>query len=104
MPYPPERRVAPRIALRSPVEYRIGATQGSGLTWNISASGVRVERISAQVELDQRVELRASFFPGSFDTALMADVVRRTEGGFAAHFVEVGPDQEELLQRVVPQG
>lgn len=99
---PPKRRAAPRFDLRAPVEYHSATSNGEGTVWNISTSGARVENVSAFVELGARLGLRASFYPGSFDTVLSGEVVRHTEAGFAVQFVDLGSPQKALLASALP--
>lgn len=95
-------RAAPRFNLRVPVEYRFPGFRGEGTVWNVSASGARIEWATALVGSGTHVWLRFSFFPGSFATELEADVVRRTETGFAVQFRELGPSQLDMLRRALP--
>ncbi len=97
-----ERRIARRFDLRVPVEYEGSEAQGDGMTWDISVTGARIENASAPVERSAKVEIRSSFFPGSFEIELTAVVVRVTETGFAVRFVDLGPRQRELLSAVLP--
>ncbi len=98
---PEERRVALRFQVRAPVEYE-DSTSGHGLTWDISLSGVRIENASAPVGLGTTLELRFSFFPGSFETPLGGNVVRHTDSGFAAKFISLQGFQRDLLRRALP--
>jgi len=101
----PVRRAAARFKLRVPVEYRVqfDVTQGRGLLWNISRSGLRIEQATAPVAPGTKIEVRFSFFPGSFETELSAEVVRRTHmGGFAARFCGLAPHQSDMLLRLLP--
>jgi len=97
-----QRRVARRYEIRVPVEYEQNQQQGSGTTWNLSVSGVLIERASARVDVGGRLELRFSFFPGSFDTRFPANVVRHTPDGFAVQFDVLETDQIRLLNRALP--
>ena len=97
-----EKRAAPRVKLRGPTEYRNSGIEGHGTVWDISASGALIEDASALIEQGERIGLRSSFFPGSFDIELRADVVRHTETGFAVQFVELDAPQIDFLRRVLP--
>jgi hypothetical protein len=97
-----EKRAAPRVKLRGPTEYRNAGVEGHGTVWDISASGALIEAASQLIEPGERIGLRSSFFPGSFDIELRADVVRHTETGFAVQFVELGAPQIDFLRRVLP--
>ena len=95
-----ERRVAPRFSIQVPTEYEYEtSTPGTGLTENVSSSGVLVERTSAELPIDTELRMRFSFFQGSFATVFTAAVVRYTEDGFAARFVNLDTAQIEVLQR-----
>jgi hypothetical protein len=99
----PHRRAARRYDIRVPVEYEQSPKQpGSGTTWNLSVSGVLIEHASEWVEVGGRLELRFSFFAGSFDTRFPANVVRRTPDGFAVQFDILETDQIRLLNRALP--
>ena len=97
-----EKRSAPRVKLRGPAEYRNSGVEGHGTVWDISASGALIENASERIEQGERVGLRSSFFPGSFDIELRGDVVRHTETGFAVRFVELDAPQIDFLRRVLP--
>jgi hypothetical protein len=97
-----ERRAAPRFEIQVPTEYEHANTSaGTGHTENVSVSGVLVERSSAELPIDTELRMRFSFFHGSFATVFTAAVVRYTEDGFAARFVQLGTDQIEVLQRAL---
>jgi hypothetical protein len=72
--------------------------------WNVSTSGARIENALPPVGPGTRVWLRFSFYVGSFATEVAAEVVRRTETGFAVRFCELGPSQYELLRKALPAG
>ncbi len=98
-----ERRAAPRFSIQVPTEYEHANTPvGTGRTENVSVSGVLVERTSAEFPIDTELRMRFSFFSGSFATAFTAAVVRHTESGFAARFVDLDTAQIEVLQRALP--
>lgn len=98
-----ERRQAPRVRLRAPVEYRGRRAQGTGTIWDISASGARLENVSTCLDEGETARMRASFFLGSFDVELKGSVVRHTETGFAVQFLELGTDQVGLLRSILPE-
>ena len=93
--------MAPRFPVAVPAVY-ISRTSGSGTTFNMSVSGVRVDQVSTPVLVGTELTLRFSIFPGSFDTPFLARVVRHTESGFAAQFAELERPQMELLRRALP--
>ncbi len=101
---------ATRVRLRAPVEYRAcearatHGTHGIGTIWDISASGARLEDVSASLEQGATAWLRCSFFLGSFDVELKGSVVRHTETGFAIEFRELGKAQVGLLRSILPEG
>ena len=96
-----ERRAAPRLDVQVPTEWE-NSHMGSGLTENVSRSGVRIEHASILIAIQTEVRLRFSFFTGSFDTIFQGTVVRHTEGGFAVQFGNVGEAQLQTLRRILP--
>ena len=97
-----ERRAASRFSIQVPTEYEYeSSTTGSGLTENVSTSGVLVEQTSAAVPIDTELQMRFSFFHGSFDTLFTGAVVRHTADGFAVHFVRLETAQIEVLRRAL---
>ena len=99
-----ERRTATRYDIRVPVEYQQnGDAHGSGITWNLSVSGVRIENASKTVDVRNRVAMRFSFFAGSSATPFPGSVVRHTSGGFAVQFDVLGADQIRLLHQTFPE-
>ena len=95
-----ERRAAPRVSIRVPTEYK-NSTQGNGFTENVSSTGVLLEHTSAEIPIDTELRIRFSFFQDSFDTVFTGAVVRYTEDGFAARFVNLETPQIEVLRRVL---
>jgi hypothetical protein len=98
---PNDRRRARRFGVRAPAQYA-NSSGGTGTTENISISGVLIENASTQVGLGATVELRFSFYPGSFDTPFAGHVIRHTESGFALQFADIGDDQLALLRTALP--
>ena len=99
-----ERRPAPRFALRAPVEFRGGDITGHGTIENISASGALVEGVSPPVPQGTALGLQPSYYPGSSEVELWAEVVRTTDTGFAVRFINLGSSALELLRSVLPPG
>jgi hypothetical protein len=97
------RRSAPRFDLRAPTEYSNGR-EGRGTTENISVSGALIENISDQRTVGTRLELRFSFFAGSYGTPFAGQVVRLTERGFAVEFSELDGTHRRLLHNALPRG
>jgi hypothetical protein len=97
-----ERRVETRFPIHVPVEFTNGDVAGSGVTGNVSMSGVRIDDASAEPRAGVNLELRFSFFLGSFETAVQGRWVRPTRGGFAVQFTDLDPVQQELLHRALP--
>ena len=83
-----------------PTEYENSQT-GSGLTENVSLSGVLIEHASRSIAIQTEIRLRFSFFVGSFDTEFQGTVIRHTEGGFAVQFGDMDPVQAEVLRRII---
>ncbi len=103
MPDGLQRRAAPRIRLLAPAEYHGCEASGTGMTWDISASGLRIEDVSTRLEDGDGVRVRCSFFfVGSFDVELKGSVVRQTETGFALQFLDLGTGQLRLLDALLP--
>ncbi len=96
-----ERRVAPRFSVQVPTEYE-DSHMGSGLTENVSVSGVRIEHASKSVVIQTEIRLRFSFFVGSFDTVFRGTVVRHTGDGFAVQFGDMDEAQLAVLRRSLP--
>lgn len=94
--------MAPRFSIQVPTEYEYeNTTPGSGFTENVSSSGVLIEYTAAVFPIDTELRMRFSFFHGAFDTVFKGAVVRYTEDGFAARFVQLGPDQIEVIRRTL---
>ena len=96
-----EQRAAPRFGVQVPTEYE-NSHMGSGFTENVSLSGVRIEYASVSMPIQTEIQLRFSFFAGSFDTVFRGSVVRHTDAGFAVRFVDMGDAQLEVLRRSLP--
>lgn len=96
-----EARREPRFEVRVPAEFEGGAS-GSGTTWNISFSGVLIENASERLPIGTRVEVRFSFFPGSFGTTFVGRVIRHTERGFALEFSDLDDPHRKVLTAALP--
>ena len=95
-----KQRAATRFSVQAPTEYEYSHdTTGSGLTENLSLSGVLVERASILIAIQSEIRLRFSFFTGSFDTVFRGTVVRHTGDGFAVHFGNMGEADLDVLRR-----
>jgi hypothetical protein len=94
---------APRFDLRVPVLYRGPGSRGTGVIWDISASGLRIEVASSAVEPGTQVRLKFSYSEGSDPVVAAAKVVRATDTGFAARFIHVTRALEEHLRSVLPR-
>ena len=95
-----EHRAAPRFRVQVPTEYE-NSHMGSGLTENMSVSGVLIESASKSIAIQTEIQLRFSFFIGSFDTVFRGTVVRHSEDGFAVQFGDMGEVQLEVLRRIL---
>ena len=96
-----EQRAATRFSVQAPTEYEYSRdTTGSGLTENLSLSGVLVERASILIAIQSEIQLRFSFFTGSFDTVFRGTVVRQSSDGFAVHFGDMDEAQLRVLRRI----
>ena len=56
-----EKRAAPRFLVQVPTDYE-NSHAGSGLTENLSLSGVLIEPASTAIELQTEIQLRFAFF------------------------------------------
>ena len=98
-----DRRLAPRFRIQVPVWFANGTVSGTGVTRDISLTGVRIDEVSVQPDPHAALELRFSFFVGSFETPFRARWIRPTnKGGFAVQFTELGGPQLDLLRRALP--
>lgn len=95
-----DRRAAHRYTVRVSTEYE-SSEVGSGFTENVSISGALVEYASRVIPIQTKIQLRFSFFPGSFDTVFRGIVARHTEDGFAVEFVDMGETQLEVLRKIL---
>ena len=93
-----ERRRAPRLSVQAPTEYENSHT-GSGLTENVSLSGVLIGRASVSIAIQTETRLRFSFFVGSFGTEFRGTVIRHAGDGFAIQFSDMGEAQLEVLHK-----
>ncbi len=89
-----ERRREPRFSVQVPIEYK-DSRMGSGVTDDVSLSGVRIKHASKSMAIQAEIRLRFSFFMGSLGTEFCGTVVRHTEDSFAVQFVDM--DQAQLL-------
>ena len=96
-----ERRAMPRVSIQAPTEYE-NSRVGSGVTKNVSLSGVLIEYASMSMANQTELRLRFSFFMGSFGTIFRGTVARRTKDGFAVQFEDMGEAQLEVLRRALP--
>ena len=95
-----DRRAAHRYTVRVSTEYE-SSEVGNGFTENVSISGALVEYASRVIPIQTKIQLRFSFFPGSFDTVFRRIVARHTEDGFAVEFVDMGKTQLEVLRKIL---
>ncbi len=96
-----ERLQARRYEFSGPVEFRGDEGLGTGTIWNVSASGALIERASAIVERGTPLQLRVSYYPGSFEIELPSEVVRTTPTGFAVRFTSLDAESRRLLAKVL---
>ncbi len=95
-----EQRAAPRVSVQVPTEYENSHT-GSGVTENVSVSGVLIDHASRSMAIQTAIRLRFSFFIGSFDTVFHGTVIRQTGDGFAVQFGDMDQVQLEVLRRIL---
>jgi hypothetical protein len=88
-----------RFRVGLPIEYHGPSLRGSGTTWDISTSGVRIDT-EELVDVGTTLQLRLRLPSGS-ELPLTARVVRQTESGFAARFLEVTPEQDRQLREAL---
>jgi hypothetical protein len=94
---------APRFDLRIPVLYQGAKGRGKGIIWDISATGVRVEVASARLRPGMHVHMKFSYSTGTDPVVAAAEVVRATETGFAARFINMSPALQEQLRAALPR-
>ena len=95
-----DQRTASRFTVRVSTEYE-GSHVGTGLTENLSLSGVLIEYASTSIPIKTKIAMRFSFFAGAFDTVFWGSVVRQTDDGFAVQFVDMGETQLEVLRKIL---
>jgi hypothetical protein len=94
---------AARFALRTPVEIRGEGEPAHGTLWNISMTGARVEHLSQELAPRTRLRLRISYFPGTSEVELPAEVVRTTQqGGIGVQFFDLDDDTASTLRSLLP--
>jgi hypothetical protein len=94
---------AARFALRTPVEIRGEGAPAHGTLWNISMTGARVEHLSQELAPRTRLRLRISYFPGTSEVELPAEVVRTTQqGGIGVQFFDLDDDTASTLRSLLP--
>ena len=100
----PERRIAPRLRLQSRASFQTEEVEGWGTLHDFSASGARVDRVSARLKPGERVRL--SFTPRTdcLPVEVWAEVVRETETGFAVRFTSVDTRLRRLLLSLTGSG
>ncbi len=94
----------PRFDLRVPVNYRTPRKTGHGTIWDVSTSGARVEGASLLPRTGTRVRLRFSYASNEAPLLASAEVVRRTESGFAVRFLGLGENMTSRLDARLPHG
>jgi hypothetical protein len=94
---------APRFDLRVPVLFKGARGRGEGIIWDISATGLRVEVASATVKPGMHVHLKFSYSDQSEPVVAAAEVVRATDTGFAARFVNISSALRDQLQAALPR-
>ncbi len=104
-----EKRVAPRFHVQVPTEYENSHSgsdlkgsdpTGSGMTANLSTSGVLIEPASTSMAVETGIQLRFAFFIGSSHTVFRGTVVRQTSDGFAVHFGDMDEAQLGVVRRI----
>ena len=98
------RRVAPRVSTESDpsvpdsVDFIAGDVEGSGQLLNVSATGAYIA-VSAYVYLEPRTEIELYFLHSNTGQRLHARgrVMRSEELGFAAQFVRVDKELQQLV-------
>ena len=96
-----ERRTAPRFSVQAPIEYK-NSHMGSGVTEDVSLSGVLIKHPSKSMAIQTEIRLRFSFFMGSSGTEFCGTVVRHTEDSFAVQFVDMGKAQHLVIRLSAP--
>jgi hypothetical protein len=96
-------RNAPRFDLRVPVLYRAAKGRGKGIIWDISMTGVRVEVATGKLRPGMHVHIKFAYSNEAQPVVAAAEVVRATETGFAARFVNMSPSLEAQLRLALPR-
>ena len=96
-----ENREAPRVPGR--VYYHADRLEGTGLIEDISVKGAHI--VDPKQRLQPGATVSLSFFAGENDARIDidAEVVRKTDRGFAVRFVRVDSRVQELLLATVPR-
>ncbi len=94
-----EKRAATRFLVQVPTDYE-NSHAGSGLTENLSLSGVLIEPASTSIKIQTEIQLRFAFFIGSSNTVFRGTVVRHTSDGFAVHFGDMDEAQLGVIRRI----
>ena len=92
------RRHGTRYLVSVPVEYGDGLSSLRGKIVELSASGALIEGPQAGGEIGALLTLRFFCFGTAQPIELGVQVVRPTEGGFAARFLDPEPFLRALLQ------
>jgi hypothetical protein len=108
MRMPTERRFGPRggVARRFqvwvPIEFEGASVDGNGVTWDISTSGIRIERATTRAEPGTPLTVQFSLAPGGVQLSLDCEAVRHTDSGFAVRILGMTEDQLHYLEAALP--
>lgn len=91
-----------RYAFPAPVGYEGDSISGSGIIANISRSGALIDPADPPVAPGANLGVRLSYFQGSYEVELLAEVVRATEAGFAVRFSDLRREVRSLLDAILP--
>lgn len=97
-----EHRVARRYDIWVPIMFQGSSVDGHGVTWDISTSGIRIERASQRAEPGTPLTVQFSLSLGGAELSLDSEAVRPTESGFAVRFVGMTEDQRAHLEAMLP--
>jgi hypothetical protein len=96
-----ERRAAPRVRLLTHAYFSAGHREGSGIAFDLSITGARIEEATVRPQTGEAIELVVAL--GDDDAPLEASgtVVRQTASGFAVQFREVDPRLKDWFERIL---
>lgn len=97
-----ERRVARRLLLLPRAVFSTASGQeGTGLLYDISATGARLEHADPQLSPSTRLRMTFALRGAIAPIEVHAEVVRKTERGFAVQFIDLDGSVEKCLEEAL---